>query len=86
MSSAVTSHAGRPNRASIRSSTPASFSIVTGLNPRATHEARYASTHSSWNRCGSAVAGAFAAARRPSITRNPALSTPHTFFTPEKTR
>ena len=82
----MTSQAGRPSRASIRSSTPESFSIVTGLNPRATHEARYASTHSSWNRCGSAVTGSLAAARLPSITRNPGLSTPHTFLTPEKTR
>lgn len=40
MSSAVASQAGQPSRASIRSSTPVSFSIVTGLNPRATHEAR----------------------------------------------
>ena len=71
-----------------RSSTPASFSIVTGLNPRATHDARNASTHSSWNRRGSAAAGTPAAARLPSITRNPGLSTPHTFsfLTPEKTR
>ncbi len=86
MSSAVTSHAGQPSIPSTRSSTPVSFSIVTGLNPRATHDARYASTHSSWNRTGSAATGTPAAARLPPITRNPGLSTPHTFLTPEKTR
>ena len=79
MSSAVTSQAGRSSSASIRSSTPLSFSMVTGLNPRATHDARYASTHSCWNRRGSAVAGCPAAAKLPSITRNPGLVTQHTF-------
>lgn len=46
-----------------------SFSIVTGLNPRACHEATNASTHSAWNSQGSAVTGSSRTAP-PSITRN----------------
>jgi hypothetical protein len=46
MSSGVTSQAGRPSAVSVRSSSPMSFSTVTGLNPRACHEATNASTQS----------------------------------------
>jgi hypothetical protein len=38
MSSAVTSHAGRPNASSVRSSRPMSLSTVTWLKPRARHD------------------------------------------------
>ena len=34
-----------------------SLPIVTGLNPRARHEATNASTHSSWNSHGSLASG-----------------------------
>ena len=77
MPSAVASHAGQPSKASIRSSTPVSFSIVTGLKFRATHDARYASTQPDWNRHGSGATTATATGR-PSITRNcdPSTGTP----------
>ena len=70
--------------ASTRSSTPDSFSIVTGLNPRATHDASYACTHCAWNASGSATATTTAG--RPCTTRNPDLSTVHAFFAPENSR
>lgn len=63
------SHAGVPSRSRNRSSTPAPFSIVTGLNPRADHEATKASTHEAWNESASRVLAATAA--EPEITRSP---------------
>ena len=61
-----------PGRCSVRSSRPVSFSIVTGLNPRARHEATNASTHTAWNSHGSR------AAARPGLLRprSPADATP----------
>jgi hypothetical protein len=70
MSSAVTSHAGRPSADKVRSSSPVSFSTVTGLNPRARHDATNASTHSAWNSHGSA-GNTPAGTTPPSITRRP---------------
>ena len=69
MSSAVTSHAGRPSARSARSSKPMSLSMVTGLNPRARQEATNASTHAAWNSHGSAVTGPSGTAP-PSSTRS----------------
>jgi hypothetical protein len=74
MSSAVTSHAGRPSADNARSSSPMSLSTVTGLNPRARHDATNASTHSAWNSHGSAGDGP-AGATPPSITRSPGPAT-----------
>ena len=69
MSSGVTSHAGRPSAFSARSSSPMSLSIVTGLNPRARHDATNASTHAAWNSHGSLVTCASGTAP-PSSTRS----------------
>ena len=69
MSSGVTSHAGRPSAFSVRSSSPMSLSIVTGLNPRARHDATNASTHSAWNSHGSLASGCGTTAP-PSTTRS----------------
>ena len=70
MSSGVTSHAGRPSALSVRSNKPMSLSIVTGLNPRACHDAMNASTHSAWNSHGSLVSGSRGTAP-PSSTPQP---------------
>jgi hypothetical protein len=46
-----------------------SFSIVTGLNPRARHDATNASTHSAWYSSGSVASGP-AGTAPPCTTRN----------------
>jgi len=49
----VTSHAGRSHAVRNLSRVAFQFSIVTGLKPRATCEASYASKHNDWNADGS---------------------------------
>ena len=69
MSSGVTSHAGSPSAFSVRSSSPVSLSIVTGLNPRTRHDVTNASTHSAWYSHGSVASGPRGTAP-PSTTRS----------------
>ncbi len=66
-----------------RSSTPVPFSIVTGLKPRADHDATNPSTHVAWN--ASALSSLASAAAAPVITRRPGVTMP-TFFPPREVK
>src|SRR3954469_23076619 len=83
MSSGPASHAGISSRSRKRSSTPAPFSMVTGLKPRADHDATKPSTHAAWN--ASALSSLATAAVAPVITRRPGFTMP-TFFLPHEVK
>src|SRR5215210_5492145 len=68
-SSGPASQAGMPNSSRSRSNTPVAFAIVTGLNPRADHDATNPSTHAAWN--ASPSNGLAATAAAPEISRKP---------------